>query len=354
MVQAQTSGRSQICRNIHFWIITTSAIVISIIYHQWMVWFPWYWKSFVFEFVNDIIGSLFLVPFLYVAIVFRWRGSLIFWLLSQASIIPVLLYWRSDIWHLLRNFGMPLIPLAAVVIINLEIDWRERQKKLIVEREKERQKYVRDIFRAQENERLRIAQELHDGCIQELLVVANRAQDIVTIGQNKSTKEIREQAEAVRDSILRLIGDLRNLSLDLRPSMLDDLGLIPALRWLADRLNQVNKINTRVIVKGKERKLRAEAEVNIFRMVQEALNNVRRHSGATEALVTLDFTPESTRMMISDNGNGFDVKQTLSKLTSEGKLGIIGMQQRARFLNSSFDIKSAGVRGTTIIFQIAE
>ena len=327
---------------------------VSLVYYQWQDWFPWFWRYFIFEFKYKIIGIPFILPFLYASLVFWWRGSVTVWVISTMILLPRLLFYFSYFESVLRNIAFLFVPLTIVIIITLEIRWRERQRQILEEREKERQIYMSEIFKAEEKERLRIAQELHDGSIQELLVIANRAQDLASNNQNKSNRQIIEHAESIRDSILQVLDDIRNLSLDLRPSILDNVGLIPALRWLAERLNRESAINTKIVVKGSERKYQSEIEINIFRIVQEALNNVRRHSGATEALVTLDFTPQYLRITIWDNGIGFASKQRLRKLASEGKLGIIGIQQRAKFINSSFNIESKSGNGTLISIEMAE
>jgi len=117
-------------------------------------------------------------------------------------------------------------------------------------------------------------------------------------------------------------------------------------------LNQEDGINSKVVVSGQERKLRPEAEVTIFRIIQEALNNVRRHSRASEAVVTLDFAPESLKIMVQDNGNGFSLNETLGNLAGKGKLGLIGVQQRARLLNGTCTIRSQPGKGTSVSVEI--
>jgi two-component system sensor histidine kinase DegS len=223
-----------------------------------------------------------------------------------------------------------------------------------VEWEKERQVYMSQIFKAQEDERRRIARELHDDTIQELLVIANRAQTLVSGDGNETTVGMRERAEWIRDAILHLLENLRRLSLDLRPSVLDDIGLVPALRLMVDHLNQEDEINTKMVVQGTEKKLRPEAEVTIFRIVQEALNNVRRHAKATEAVVALKFAPECLEIMVKDNGKGFSLNETIRNLTAEGKLGLIGMQQRAQLINSTFNIYSQPGKGTLVSIEIPD
>lgn len=354
MVNLHSLELAKIIRNFHFWILIALTAAVATLYYGWSDWFPWFWRFFVFEFVNDAIGSLFFIPFLYASLVFWWRGSLIVWFLSQAAILPVLLYYRSDIDHIARNIGLSLVPLTAIIIITMELKWRERQRKIAVEREEERQIYMSQIFKAQERERQRIAQELHDDTTQELLVIANRAQTLATGSNSETAPEMREQAEWIRDAVLQVSEEVRRLSLDLRPSILDDIGLVPALRWLTDRLTQEGGINTRVVVHGTERKLRSEAEGTIFRIVQEALNNIRHHSKATEAVVTLKFAPRSLGITVRDNGRGFALNEMIGNLAAEGKLGLIGMQQRAKLLDGTYDIRSQPGEGTLVSVKITD
>jgi len=190
MVSWADSGK--LIRNIHFWVILIITAAITIIYYEWSNWFPWFWRYFVFEFANELIGSLFFIPFLYASLVFWWRGSLVIWLLSQTAILPLLLYYRSGIEDMLINVALSFVPLTVVIIITMELKWRERQREIMAEREKERQVYMSEIFKAQENERQRIAQELHDDTTQELLVIANRAQNLVSGDCGQSSPKMRE------------------------------------------------------------------------------------------------------------------------------------------------------------------
>lgn len=341
-------------RSGHFWIIIATIAAIAIIYYEWKDWFPWYWYFFIYEFKYDIVGSLFLIPFLYASLVFWWRGSFIALSLSAATITPILMYYSPNLESLLRNVAFLFFPLAIVIIITLELNWREKQNQIMAEREQERQIYMSEIFQAQEDERRRIAQELHDDTTQELLVVANHAHTLVSNWPSQNKDGMKEEAKWIRDAILQVSENVRRLSLDLRPSILDNLGLVAAVRWLADRLIQESEIDTRVVVKGAVRKLRTEDEVIIFRIIQEALNNIRRHSQATEAVITLKFAPEeSLRITMRDNGNGFSLSEMFGNLTAEGKLGIIGMQQRAKFLKGTFDVQSQPGSGTLVSIEIA-
>jgi len=352
MIKFRSIDTGRIIYNPHFWALIGIVSILIVIYYGWRFWFPWFRDWFLFEYRYDAIGSLFFIPFLYAAFVFWWRGAAITWSLSMAAILPQMVYIAPDSPSLVRNIGFSLFPLMAVVIIALELNWREKERKVAAEREKERQVYMSQIFKAQENERRRIAQELHDDTTQTLLVIANRAQSLVSGDYDETALEVREHAEWIRDAILQVSEGIRRLSLDLRPSLLDNIGLVPALRWLLNRLNQDDGITTKMMVKGVERKLPPEIEASIFRIVQEALHNVRRHSEASMAVLTLGFNSKSLKIRVRDNGKGFSLQETVGKLATEGKLGIIGMQQRAQFLDGTFDIHSELGKGTLVSIEV--
>jgi signal transduction histidine kinase len=341
-------------RNIHFWIIIVLIGLLTTLYYGWSYWFPWFWRYFVFEFGRDIHGTLFLIPFIYASFIFWWRGAIVVWLISAGVMLPFVIYYSSNLESFLFNGVLSFIPLAVIILIASELKWRNRQRKLLVEREEERQVYMSQIFTAQEDERQHLAQELHDGITQELLVVANRAQSLVNRDRSEISMEVRNQATWIRDAILQISKDIRQQSVDLRPSILDDMGLVSALRWLVNRLNEEGDIHASIILHGTERKLSSKTEVNIFRIVQEGLNNIRHHSKATEAVVTLQIMPTFLEIIIQDNGEGFPLNETIENLTSRGKLGLIGMQQRARFIGSTFNIDSEIGKGTRVSLKLAD
>jgi signal transduction histidine kinase len=111
-------------------------------------------------------------------------------------------------------------------------------------------------------------------------------------------------------------------------------------------------IDTKIVINGSIRNLSPQADNAIFRIVQEALVNVRRHSKATKAVVGVEFAPNTVKIAVRDNGMGFSLPITTSDLTSLGKLGIAGMQQRVRFLNGTFDIRSELSRGTLVSIEV--
>lgn len=341
----------KLIQNLHFWALILIIIALTLMYYQRILFHyipEWFWQIEVFEFKNYLHGILLCIPLVYAALVFWWRGVFITWLLSVAITTPLILYYSPRAVTFATNLFYLLIPLLVVVYITLELNWRNKERKTLAEREAERQAYMSQIFTAQEEERRRIAQELHDDSTQTLLVIANRAQALVRHGISKSYPQVKEQAEWIRDAILQVSEDLRRLSRDLRPSILDEMGLLPALRLLVERLNQDGQTNTQIVIKGETCELQDAIEVTIFRIVQEALNNMRRHAQAAEATVTLEFHTETIKVSVQDNGKGFALPKRMSTLTAEGKLGLAGMQQRAKSLDGTFDIQSEPGKGTLI------
>jgi signal transduction histidine kinase len=349
----------QFLRNPHFWAIAIIFIVINLAYYGYYShnptfdrWFPWFWYLMVFEFSFHIHGSLFLIPCIYATLTFQLQGALIAWLFSIGIMLPrIIAFLSNQPSALLNNILLLSIPLVVIAFLSFEIKLRERERKNLAEREQERQFYVSQVFKTQEDERQRIARELHDDITQNLLVIANRAQSMVSDNNSKNGDKTKAQAEWIRDAVLDLSEDVRRLSLDLRPAILDNIGLLPAIRWLVNRLNAANYMKTKLVVEGEVRKLSPESDVIIFRIIQEALNNIRRHSKATKSVVTVEFSKEQVKIMVEDNGVGFHLPKTIGRLATERKLGIISMKQRASFLHGTLNIVSDIGKGTKVLAE---
>lgn len=350
-------------RSAHFWIIIAIIVIISFIYYELSFMYHarpetyrWFWIYSLIEFQHNAIGTLYLIPISYAAFFFWWRGTVIAWSLSFISILPHIIYYSFTTVSLVSNVSYSLIPLAVVIAINAELRWREGEKRILTQREEERQLYMLEILKAQENERKRIACELHDGSIQELLMIANKVEGLLVHNPRvKDDVELGSGSKWIEDRILQVSQDLRSLSLELRPDVLDTMGLLPALRWLASRLKKEHRINTSVIITGVQRKVNPQTEVMVFRIVQEALNNVRWHADASKAVVTVSFTPNLLKINIKDDGKGFLVsKISETKWIKEGRLGILGMQQRTKLLNGTFDINSKPGMGTSVSIELPD
>ena len=210
--------------------------------------------------------------------------------------------------------------------------------------------YLQQITRAQEEERERIARELHDDTVQYLVVLARQLDDLANSSKSMS-KEDKAYLENLRQQTNSIMDGVRRLSHDLRPATLDRLGLVAALEWLASSMEKLSGIDVKVEKSGTERRLPGEVELVMFRIAQEALSNVRRHSRANNAEVMVEFDDKKVRMTIRDNGRGFALPEKVDDLLKKGKLGLAGMQERIQLLNGSLKIESQPGKGTTVVIE---
>jgi PAS domain S-box-containing protein len=211
--------------------------------------------------------------------------------------------------------------------------------------------YLQQITKAQEEERSRIARELHDDTAQVLGAISRQLDNFMRKKNNLASEDVLFFKD-LQTQLNRGVQEVHRFSQALRLSVLDDLGLIPALRSLTKSLQQYNGVVTDLKVIGKERRFSSESELLLFRMVQEALNNVGKHARASEAHVVMDFGKDKIRVTISDNGRGFELTGRLDDLPRSGKLGLTGIQERARLLGGTLEVKSTLGTGTTLIVEV--
>ena len=212
--------------------------------------------------------------------------------------------------------------------------------------------YLHEITRAQEEERKRISHELHDDTIQALVALSRQLDHIS--GGRDVPEELRARLEKLWKQTNDIVGGVRRLSHDLRPAALDRLGLLPALEWLASETKKYSGIETAVKVIGAQRRLPEEVELVLFRVTQEALRNVWRHSQAGKSEITIEFGEAKTRITVSDNGKGFTLPEKMGDLPRAGKLGLAGMEERARLLGGAITIQSQPEKGTSVTIEIPE
>jgi signal transduction histidine kinase len=207
--------------------------------------------------------------------------------------------------------------------------------------------YARQITRAQEDERKRIAREAHDETAQVLVALARRLDALISSPELPSSS-FRERLEGLRGLTTEALQSVRRFSQDLRPPVLDDLGFVAAVRGLTRSLEEVG-VETELQVSGSPYRLSPEEELVLFRIAQEALNNARRHADAPRAKVMISFRANNVQMVIEDDGRGFDAPDRLVDLAVSGKLGLIGMHERARILGGTLRIDSQPGEGTKVI-----
>jgi PAS domain S-box-containing protein len=209
--------------------------------------------------------------------------------------------------------------------------------------------YIQQATRAQEEERKRVARELHDEAAQSLLVLAQSLDMLSSAKHPKlSNQALREAVEELHDQAVSALEDIRRYAQDLRPRIIDDFGLVAALEWLAEDLAKTPAIDVHTEIIGNERNLPAETQLLIFRIAQEAVNNIRRHAQASEATIRLEFLNDRLELTVIDNGKGFEVPKRLGDLAGLGKLGLAGMQERTQLLKGELIISSKVGRGTRL------
>lgn len=222
-----------------------------------------------------------------------------------------------------------------------------------VRMQENQQFYLEQITKAHEEERLRIARDLHDSAAQNLIGIFHQLEDFCQTDEHLPMPELRF-LWSLHAKIKDVLQEVRQLSRDLRPSILDYLGLIPAVDWLVDQLKIEHKITVDFTVRGERRRFIPEVEVTLFRIIQEALRNIAKHSEATQANIEFIFEDEATRIIISDDGKGFELPPALGELSRLGKLGLDGIQTRAKLVGGTFDIQSKPGQGTIITVSIPD
>ena len=224
-----------------------------------------------------------------------------------------------------------------------EIQRRGQELEAVRGRQGELRQFLSLFTQAQEEERRRISRELHDDTAQVLVALGRR---LDKLGRNLSG-EGRTQASELRSDLNAAIESVRRFARNLRPSVLDDLGLLPALEWLASQA----VTPTRLEVQGAERRLGGATELTLFRAVQEALGNVDKHAQAHSAAVRVVFQAEQVEISVSDDGRGLD-SQEAERRAQEGHMGLLGLRERIALAGGQLSVDSAPGQGTQVRFVL--
>ncbi len=239
--------------------------------------------------------------------------------------------------------------LSAEMMLKEELVKRDRELGQSKSREERMREYLGVANMAQEEERARIARELHDGAVQYLVALRRRL-DLL----KREVKTGDPASVDFKDADMMLdaaVNDLREFARNLRPPVLDDFGLVSACEWLADQAEKEG-IRAHFSVFGNVRRLGHEIEISAFRIAQEALSNAVKHSGASSVTFSLSFADDALTLSLRDNGRGFEPSFSPGSLVRAGQMGLVGMFERAEILSAAIDLQSEKGRGTSLTVRI--
>jgi signal transduction histidine kinase len=285
-------------------------------------------------------------------------------LVAPLALIPPLLFSLAALWFANRQIIQPLQKLEAQAaalawgdfdavhasvggiseVQRLQKELAEMARKVQAAQEGLRD-YIGAITAAQEEERARLARELHDDTIQAVIALKQRVQLAQQGVRDASTQRTLAELETLSE---QTIENLRRMTRALRPIYLEDLGLAAALDVLARETAQNSGIAMEFQKIGREQRLPPEVELALYRIAQEALNNVVRHSQARRAEVRLTFDAGHITLEVSDNGVGFVVPQSPTDFAPNGHFGLLGMYERASLIGARLEVESAPGNGTRL------
>jgi two-component system sensor histidine kinase UhpB len=223
--------------------------------------------------------------------------------------------------------------------------------KTLMEKMRLERKYLSQIIEAQENERRRISRELHDEIGQALYAIKFNL-EMIDKDLPQATPSVRGRLGEAKSLSSQTLTSMRQLALDLRPTMLDDLGLIPTLRWYVQNFSNRLNIYSNFEAMGLEEKLPPQIETAFYRIIQEALNNIAKHAQADRVEISLMRRDSKILASIQDNGKGFDLDKVLHPESPERGFGLIGIQERVALLGGQIDIQSRPGSGTLIHIEV--
>ena len=216
-----------------------------------------------------------------------------------------------------------------------------------IESLQQRQIFGAKIIKAQEDERRRVAREIHDGPAQVMANVVFRGEvceRLIDTDMVRAKVELRD----LRDQVRNALKETRKIIFDLRPMTLDDLGIVPTVRRVLETLRERTGIVPEVLVIGNERRLDTHVEIGLFRIIQEALNNVEKHSRADSVRICFEFGHKFVSVIIEDNGCGFDSGADFGR----DHFGLMGMRERINLLNGELLIKSQTGSGSRVFAKV--
>jgi len=245
-------------------------------------------------------------------------------------------------WWFLTLAGLCLFGVASAVF-KTRVNQVEKARKA-------QEEFSRKLLASQEQERQRIAAALHDSLGQSLLIIKNRVALAQSDIDEKETVE--EQLGELSDSATSAIEECREIAYNLRPFQISRFGLSKTLYGIFMRINEVTEINATTEIDNIDDCLTDEAQINVYRIVQECVNNIIKHSHVTAALLAIQRTNDGITLLIADNGRGFVPTENNGGHNQTGGFGLIGITERVKMLHGSYEIDSASGRGTSVRIRL--
>jgi signal transduction histidine kinase len=235
-------------------------------------------------------------------------------------------------------------------VAGLVLGWYEQRLHRLRRERLAQESFSRQLIASQENERRRVAGELHDGLGQDLLVIASEAQ--LSLGQPENPSATTMRLKDIAETARQALQQARRMAHNLRPGLLEELGFTKALRASADRAAQASGISMAIHLADVDGLLPPEFEINLFRITQESLNNVLKHAQASEAKITLTKEAAFLRLIVEDNGRGFQRSGLGSAPPDQRGFGLRQIAERARMMGGRVDIRSQPGQGTRVTVEV--
>lgn len=237
------------------------------------------------------------------------------------------------------------------VSVQRDISERKRAEELNVQFQQQKARTAA-IVETQEEERRRIAKEMHDA-LGQMLVAAKFNVDILEDKIPDADEDVKKRITDIKHLLNQIMLEVRRISYNLMPSILEDFGLPPALHHLCEQLSQTEDLKIRFVSTGLDERLKRPVEIGLYRIVQEALNNIIKHSGAREATIQLIKDKRMITLIIEDDGKGFDT--AAKRITAKRRgMGLMNMKERAESFHATFSLSSRRGEGTEIVVQLEE
>ncbi len=287
-------------------------------------------------------GSLILLPIVIFALIAIWFGTLKIIQPLRAFQAQAGMFTQGDF----KAFNEPVggieeIQTLQATFIGMAEEVEKAQQVLT--------RYLNVVTKGQEEERKRLARELHDDTLQSLIALNQRIMIARRVADNSDLQGSLTEIETMLGKTMQ---ELRRLTRALRPIYLEDLGLVSALESLGLEMSESIGIPILFKLEGIERRLPDNVEIALYRITQEAISNISKHAGASKAKIAISYNDTNLLLQIEDDGEGFDPPKNLGELASIGHYGLLGIHERADLINADYQIQSESGHGTTITIQV--